>query len=114
LIRRLGIDFSPRSDHLSGQEGQDVIDSLSVLQVILPFISDGVNNRIAALMPLILGVSCSTYGVLRNCAAKTLAVACKALPNVGMLFVIENVLPLLGDASNEINRSGGIEAIYCM
>lgn len=100
-------------DHLSSQEGQRVIDSLSVLQVLLPHFSKGVNIRIAELLPLILGISCSAFAVLRNCAAKTLAVACKAMPNVGMLFVIEKVIPLLGDASSEINRSGGIEAIYC-
>lgn len=101
------------SDHLSSQDGQDIIDSLAVLQVVLPHLSQGVNKRIATLLPFILGISCSSYGVLRNCAAKTLAIACKVMPKVGMLFVIENVIPLLGDASSEINRSGGIEAIYC-
>jgi hypothetical protein len=55
----------------------------------------------------------SPFAILRCQAAKTFAIGCEVLPTSGMLFVIENILPLLADALSETNRMGAVEAVHC-
>lgn len=84
-----------------------------MLQALLPFLSASVVDRISALFPSILAILRSPFAILRNRAAKTFAVACEVMPASGMLFMIENILPLLADSLSESNRMGAIEAIHC-
>ncbi|KAJ9125341.1 hypothetical protein QFC22_000301 [Naganishia vaughanmartiniae] len=97
---------------LSTEAGQAIIDCLTVLQVLLPNVSLGLHTQLSALLLPLLDVLRAPQSILRNVAAKTLAVMCEIMPSFGMLFVIEKLLPLFGDAVNEVNRSGAMEAIH--
>ncbi|KAJ9102250.1 hypothetical protein QFC19_004795 [Naganishia cerealis] len=99
---------------LSTEKGQDVIDCLTVLQALVPCVSPGLHGQLSSLLLPLLDVLCAPRAILRNVAAKTLATMCETMPTFGMLFIIEKVLPMLGDAVNEVNRSGAMEAIYLL
>lgn len=75
--------------------------------------SSGLHEQLSSLLPPLLDLLRAPHSILRNVAAKTLAVVCEIMPTFGMLFIIENLLPLFGDAVNEVNRSGAMEAIHC-
>jgi hypothetical protein len=98
---------------LSTETAQDIIDCLTVLQVVLPNVSSSLHEQLSSLLLPLLDILRAPLSILRNVAAKTLAVMCEVMPSFGMLFVIENLLSLFGDAVSEANRSGAMEAIHC-
>jgi TATA-binding protein-associated factor len=94
------------------QSGQDVIDSLSVLEAVMPSVHEGLWPKICETFPMMLLALRSRYAIIRQSAARCLSVVCDVMTSPAMLFVIEKVLPLLADPLNLANRQGAIELVY--
>lgn len=92
--------------------GQDVIDSLSVLEAVVPAIHEELWPKIVETFKAIHLASRSKFAIIRQSAARCLARCCDIITSSAMLFVIENVLPLLADPLSLANRQGAIELIY--
>jgi TATA-binding protein-associated factor len=92
--------------------GQDVIDSLSVLEAVVPALHEELYPKVLELVPQLLIALQSCYAIIRQSAARCLAIVCNVVTMEGMKFVIENVIPLLGDSLSLSNRQGAAELMY--
>lgn len=92
--------------------GQDVIDSLSVLDAIIPTFHPGLYPKFHELFPLIHLTLRSKFAIIRQCAARCFATVCDVITVAAMRYVIEKVVPFLGDALNLSNRQGATELAY--
>lgn len=54
----------------------------------------------------------SRYAIIRQSAARCFATVCDVMTSEAMRYVIENVVPLLGDPLVLSNRQGATELIY--
>jgi TATA-binding protein-associated factor len=97
---------------MAKQFGQDVIDSLSVLEAVVPALHADLWPKIIELLPRLLIALRSKYAIIRQSAARCLATVCDVITMDGMKFVIENAIPLLGDPLSLPNRQGAAELIY--
>ncbi|EIW85445.1 hypothetical protein CONPUDRAFT_80033 [Coniophora puteana RWD-64-598 SS2] len=94
------------------QYGQDVVDSLSVLEAVAPTLHEDLWPKLAELFPMMSICLRSRFSIIRQSAAKCLATACCVMTSEAMRFVIENIIPLLGDPVVLSNRQGSAELIY--
>ncbi|KAG8217266.1 hypothetical protein J3R82DRAFT_5359 [Butyriboletus roseoflavus] len=94
------------------QYGQDVIDSLSVLEAISPALDPTLWPKLAELFPAIAIALRSKFAIIRQTAARCFATVCEVMTAEAMRFVIEHLVPLIGDAVVLSNRQGAAEAIY--
>lgn len=94
------------------QYGQDVIDSLSVLEAVVPTFHQDLWPKLAELLPTILLALRSRFAIIRQCSARCFATICHVMTVDAMHFVIQKVVPYLGDTSNLSNRQGATELIY--
>jgi hypothetical protein len=92
--------------------GQDVIDSLSVLEAVVPALHAHLWPKVLELLPKLLVALRSKYAIIRRSAARCLATVCDVVTTEAMRFVIESVIPLLGDPLSLSNRQGAAELIY--
>lgn len=92
--------------------GQDVIDSLSVLEAVSPALDPTLWPKIAELFPAIAIALRSKFAIIRQTAARCFATICEVMTVEAMRFVIEQLIPLIGDAVVLSNRQGSAEAIY--
>jgi TATA-binding protein-associated factor len=92
--------------------GQDVIDSLSVLEAVLPTLHDELRPKLCDLFPKLSLTLRSRFAIIRQSAAKCFATVCSVMTMESMLFVVENVLPFIGDTLNLAHRQGATELIY--
>lgn len=92
--------------------GQDVIDSLSVLEAVVPALHENLWPKVLELLPRLLIALRSKYAIIRRSAASCLATICDVVTTSGMRFVIENVIYLLADPLSLPNRQGIAELIY--
>lgn len=94
------------------QYGQDVIDSLSVLEAVSPALDHSLWPKLAELFPAIAIALRSKFAIIRQTAARCIATICEVMTAEAMRFVIEQLVPLIGDAVVLSNRQGAAEAIY--
>ncbi|KAG7452788.1 uncharacterized protein BT62DRAFT_26814 [Guyanagaster necrorhizus] len=92
--------------------GQDVIDSLSVLEAIVPALHEDIWPRLTELFPKILLALRSRFAIIRRTSAKCFATICYVMTPEAMRYAIENVVPLLGDPLSLSNRQGAVELIF--
>ncbi|KAK0210306.1 SNF2 superfamily chromatin remodeling protein [Desarmillaria ectypa] len=92
--------------------GQDVIDSLSVLEAIVPALHEDIWPRLTELFPKILLALRSRFAIIRQTSVKCFATICDVMTPEAMRYVIENVVPLLGDPLSLSNRQGATELIF--
>ncbi|KAG8699789.1 TATA-binding protein-associated factor mot1, partial [Ceratobasidium sp. 395] len=92
--------------------GQQVIDSLTVLHVVVPSLDESLHDRVVELFPSIARALRSKYALVRQAASRSLATLCNTITIKGMRFVVEEVLPFLGDTTVLENRQGTMELIY--
>ncbi len=93
-------------------EAQEVVDCICVLQAIGVGLPASLLPRLQSLLPNLLAALQSNIPLVRHVAAVTFARLCKDITLVGMTAVVEDVVPLLGDAPNRKNRQGAIELIH--
>ena len=107
------IDSSAESDDLVAKQfGQDVIDSLSVLEAVVPTLHQDLWPKLAEIFPMMTLALQSRYAIIRQSAARCFATVCDVMTSEAMRYVIENVVPLLGDPLVLSNRQGAAELIY--
>ncbi|CAL1703532.1 unnamed protein product [Somion occarium] len=94
------------------QSGQDIIDSLSVLEAVVPTFHQDLWPKFRELFPMISLALRSRFAIIRQCSARCFAAMCDVITLDAMNFVIEVVVPFLGDTSNLPNRQGATELIY--
>ncbi|KAL1409070.1 TATA-binding protein-associated factor mot1 [Vanrija albida] len=92
--------------------GQDLIDSLSSLHLVAPKLDASLHGHLVDLLPHLVSVLQSSFTVVRNVAARTLATLCSVATEDGMKFVVDQVVPLVGDAEHVHSRQGAVEAIH--
>jgi TATA-binding protein-associated factor len=94
------------------QHGQDVIDSLSVLEAVVPTLREELWPKVHELFPALGLALRSKFAIVRQAAARCFASICDIMPVEAMHFVIEDVLPHLGDVTALANRQGAAELVY--
>ncbi|WWC63144.1 uncharacterized protein I303_105744 [Kwoniella dejecticola CBS 10117] len=94
------------------QAGQDVVDCLTSLRLIVPELDPSLHTRLHSLFPCIILALQSSFSVIRHTAAKCLAALCDVMLNEGMKRVVDDVVPLVGDATRVSSRQGAVEAIH--
>jgi TATA-binding protein-associated factor len=92
--------------------GQDVVDGLSTLRALLPKFHKDLHPVVIRLFPLIIKALQSSYSVLRYAAAKCFATICSVITVEGMTALVENVLPMIGNAGDLQCRQGAVECVY--
>ena len=114
-----GIQLTPYLDSLSKMDnliekqcGQDVIDSLSVLEAAIPTFHQDLWSTCSQLFPLISLALRSKFAIIRQCASRCFATLCDVMTTDSMHFVIEKIVPYLGDTTNLSNRQGATELVY--
>ncbi|RSH82478.1 TATA-binding protein-associated factor mot1 [Apiotrichum porosum] len=100
----------PQGDVAGG--GQDLVDSLTSLRLVAPDLDAGVHHRLVSLFPPLIVALQSAYTVVRNGAARTLAALCNVATVEGMRVVVDDLVPLVGDAERVHSRQGAVEAIH--
>lgn len=94
----------------SPEFGQDVLDSFTVLSLVTSEVDPLLHPQITALFPLLLLGIQSQFAVVRQAAARVMAVVGEVATTVGMRDVVMGVLPLLGDPTT-VRRQGAIEVV---
>lgn len=96
------------------QNGQDVIDNLVILEATVPTLHEQLWPRLCELFSFLVLALRSQFAVVRQMAAQAFATICDVSTVDAMRYVLDNVLPLLGDSVSLTNRQGAIELIYRM
>ncbi|KIJ63251.1 hypothetical protein HYDPIDRAFT_113216 [Hydnomerulius pinastri MD-312] len=113
LLSACSADSPAAADALMEKNcGQDVIDSLSVLEAVAPTLDPSLWPRLAELFPAMTIALRSKFAIIRQSAARCFATVCEVMTSEAMRFVIEQLVPLIGDAIVLSNRQGAAEAIY--
>ncbi|PCH38434.1 SNF2 chromatin remodeling protein [Wolfiporia cocos MD-104 SS10] len=94
------------------QFGQDLIDSFSVLEAVVPTFHEDLWPKLTDLFPMIILALRSRFAIIRQCAARCFSTMCDTMTVAGMRCVVEKVIPLLGNDLELANRQGAIELIY--
>lgn len=92
--------------------GQDIIDALSVIRALLPFVDTSLHDTFKPIFPLIQKILAIKYSVLRYAAAKCFASICSVMPITGITFLVENILSMVSNAVDIYSRQGAVECIY--
>lgn len=94
------------------QYGQDLIDSLSVLEAVVPTLHEELWPKLAETFPMMNLALRSRFAIIRQSAARCFATICDVMTSEAMRFVIEQIVPLLGDPLVLAHRQGATELIY--
>ncbi|GBE82676.1 Probable helicase [Sparassis crispa] len=92
--------------------GQDVIDSFSVLEAVVPTFHEALWPTLNELFPMVILALRSRFAIIRQSAARCFATICYTMTVEAMRYVIEIVVPFLGDSLNLAYRQGAVELIY--
>ncbi|KAF8078067.1 SNF2 superfamily chromatin remodeling protein [Lyophyllum atratum] len=113
LLSALQSDSQKQSDLLiEKQFGQDVIDSLSVLEAVVPTFHHDLWPKLSEIFPMLDLALRSRFAIIRQSAARCLATICDVMTSEAMHYVIEHLVPLLGDPLVLAHRQGATELIY--
>ncbi|KAJ7915484.1 SNF2 superfamily chromatin remodeling protein [Mycena leptocephala] len=99
-------------DRIQKEFGQDVIDSLSVLEAVVPTFHPDLWPKLAETFPMMHIALTSRFAIIRQSAARCFATLCDVMTSEAMRYVIENIVPLLGDPLVLANRQGATELMY--
>jgi TATA-binding protein-associated factor len=97
---------------ISKSLGQDVIDSLSVLEAVVPTLHDELRPKLSELFPMLCLNLRSRFAIIRQAAARCFSAVCNVMTMESMLFVVEKIIPFMGDSLILTNRQGATELIY--
>lgn len=110
-----GSDPSALDASLQGDDstrGQDLVDCLTSLRLTMPCLDPSLYPRVIDLFPALIVALQSRFAVIRNAAARTMAGMCDVATEEGMRVVVDDVVPLVGDAEHVHARRGAVEAIH--
>ncbi|KAF9068722.1 SNF2 superfamily chromatin remodeling protein [Rhodocollybia butyracea] len=92
--------------------GQDVIDSLSVLEAAVPAFDQELWPKVIETLPLMHLALRSKFAIIRQSVARCFATICEVITADAMRFVVEQVIPLISDPLVLANRQGATELIF--
>lgn len=92
--------------------GQSVIDALVSIRFIAPHLSPDLMPRLLNLLPAIIAAIDSDVALVRHQGAQCIAALCDIMTDAAMRFVIDKVVPLVGDAKRLHARQGSLEALH--
>ena len=92
--------------------GQDVVDSLSILRLLVPTLDSELHQFVDDMMPFILKALKCKFSVFRYAAAKCFATVCSVWTIKGMTILVEKVLPSIANPLYLQYRQGAIETVY--
>jgi TATA-binding protein-associated factor len=107
-----GVEHSDKMIATDFQLGQDVIDSLTILTMVVPYLSQGLWEQIGEFVPYICRSLQSCFAVIRNVSARCLAAIANVITTKTMQVIVDNVLPNLGNPLNAYHRQGASELVY--
>lgn len=112
MLTRSLADVADVDNLIATSLGQDVIDSLSVLEAVVPTLHGELRHKLSELFPMLNLMLRSRYAIIRQSAARCFSTICEVMTMDAMLVVVENVIPFISDSSNLHNRQGATELIY--
>jgi TATA-binding protein-associated factor len=92
--------------------GQSIIDEFSVMRTLLPTLHPTLVSQLQEMHPHFINALKCKFSVIRFAAARCFATMCKVDIIPGMNYMVENVLPMVGDQAELARRQGAIECIY--
>ncbi|EST08987.1 SNF2-related [Kalmanozyma brasiliensis GHG001] len=92
--------------------GQSILDACAVLDVNMPSLKGTLGDKVIELLPALTLAIQSDFAVIRSAAAKCFAVVASCITEVALKHVVEQVVPLVGDAASITNRQGAVELVY--
>ena len=92
--------------------GQSIIDEFSVMRTLLPTLHPSLVTQLQEMHPHLISALKCKFSVIRFAAARCFATMCKVDIISGMNYMVENVLPMVGDQAELARRQGAIECIY--
>lgn len=95
----------------SDELGQGVLDACSILEAVVPHVDASLANDLAPLLDTLVRVSQSPIAVVRAAGARCYSVLTRCLTDLSMHALVEQIVPLLGDAAHLVHRQGAIEVI---
>ncbi|KAG5635827.1 hypothetical protein H0H81_009992 [Sphagnurus paluster] len=113
LLSVFQVDSPKHSDLLiEKQFGQDVIDSFSVLEAVVPTFHPDIWPTLRETFPMLDLALRSRFAIIRQSAARCFATICDVMTSEAMHYVLEHLVPLLGDPLVLAHRQGATELIY--
>ncbi|KAL7313291.1 TATA-binding protein-associated factor mot1, variant 3 [Mucor circinelloides] len=94
------------------QLGQEVIDALTILTMVVPYLSEGLWPQICEFIPYVCRTLQSCYAVIRSVSARCLAAIANVITTKTMQVIVDHVLPQLGNTLNSYHRQGAAELVY--
>ncbi|KAG1142215.1 hypothetical protein G6F37_005463 [Rhizopus arrhizus] len=107
-----GIEQADQMIRQDPQAGQEVIDSLTVLTMVVPCLSEDLWEDVSQIVPYVCRSLQSCYAVIRTMSAKCLAAIANVITDKTMHMIVEQVLPQLSNPLNVYHRQGAAELIY--
>ena len=92
--------------------GQDTIDALSLLRVLVPKMHEELYTVVEKFMDDVLKALSCSYAVFRYAAAKCFATICNTMRISGMQLLVQKVLPMMNNPLDLHSRQGAIECVY--
>lgn len=93
-------------------KGQDLVDTLTSLRLVAPQLDSGLHHQVGSLFPALIVSLQSSFTVVRNAAARTIAALCDVATEEAMRLVVDDIVPLIGDAERVPSRQGAVEAVH--
>ncbi|KAF9821604.1 hypothetical protein IEO21_00450 [Rhodonia placenta] len=113
LLSPCSTDTVESMDKTIGKQfGQDVIDSFSVLEAVVPTFDAALWPKFTELFPMIILALRSQFAIIRQSAARCFATMCDVMTVDAMRCVVETVIPFIGDSLTLSNRQGAVELVY--
>ena len=78
----------------------------------MPTLHEDLWPKLVQIFPMMNLALRSRFAIIRQSAARCFATVCDMMTSEGMRYVIENIVPLLGDPLVLTNRQGATELIY--
>ncbi|XP_033630416.1 TATA-binding protein-associated factor 172-like [Asterias rubens] len=106
--------FDPILLQENDELAQDLINTLQVFEVLCPAVHPSLHLKLTALLPNLIQCLQYPYTSVRHMASCCLGALAKVSTTPTMNCILEDVLPMLGVADNEMQREGATEALMCI
>lgn len=91
--------------------GQAIIDCCTLVQVTVRNLEKSLQEQVLQLLPSLTLAIKSRFSVIRSIAAKTLAHLADCITQDVVLYIVQHVVPLLGNVASVTFRQGAMETI---
>ncbi|KIW73221.1 hypothetical protein PV04_01355 [Phialophora macrospora] len=111
-IRELIEPSDPATLQVDEQQGQSLVDALSILRTLTPALHPSLHAWVLSLSALTGKAMRSRLSVIRYSAAKCFATICSVISIEGMTKMVQDVLPNISNPLDLRDRQGITECVY--